>query len=124
MSPNNGLFWRMSYQHPVNFRDILDGLSNTLMIGEDVPKYNYHSAWFFSNGDYCSCHRPLNYLPKTAPTGPGSWPTDMSFRSLHPNLVQFAAADGSVKSLRDNVDFTQYRALCTRAGAETVPTAP
>jgi prepilin-type N-terminal cleavage/methylation domain-containing protein len=120
-SPNNGLFWRMSFMHPVNFGQITDGLSNTLMIGEDVPKFNYHSAWFFSNGDYCSCHRPLNFFAKPAPTSFGTWPRDMGFRSQHANVVQFALADGSVHALRDNIDHTQYRALCTRAGGEQVP---
>lgn len=122
---NNGLFWRQSWQNPVNFRDILDGLSSTLMIGEDVPKWNYHSAWFFSNGDYCSCHRPINFFAKPAPpnnaTGQNFWPRDMGFRSQHPGVCQFAAADGSIHALRENIDHTQYRALCTRAGGETVP---
>ncbi len=120
VSPNNGLFWRMNYQHPVNFAQITDGLSNTLMIGEDVPKYNYHSAWFYSNGDYCSCHRPLNFFAKPAPTNNSTWPRDMSFRSQHPGAVQFAIADGSVQIVRDNVDFSHFRALCTRAGGETI----
>jgi hypothetical protein len=123
-SPNNGLFWRRNYRHPVNFAQITDGLSNTLMIGEDVPWFNFHSTWFYSNGDYCSCHRPLNFFAKPPPPndahGPETWPRDMGFRSQHPGVVQFAYADASVHVLRSNIDHTNYRALCTRALGETV----
>jgi prepilin-type N-terminal cleavage/methylation domain-containing protein len=117
-SPNNGMFWRNSWQNPVKFSQITDGLSNTLMIGEDIPAHNNHSAWTYSNGSYCSCHAPLNYFPN--PPTPDNWPTVMGFRSLHPGIVQFVAADGSVHALSDALDHDVYRGLCTRAGGEAV----
>ena len=58
----NGLFYRNRYRERMLLRDILDGTSNTFMVGEDVPQQNNHSAWAFSNGDYASCHAPLNYF--------------------------------------------------------------
>jgi hypothetical protein len=121
---NNGMFWRRSWKNPIHVRDVLDGTSNTFMIGEDVPKFNYHSAWFFSNGDYCSCHRPLNFFAKPPPpddaTGHHHWPRDMGFRSQHPGISQFALVDGSVRGVRQNIDRDQYRAFCTRAGGESI----
>ena len=109
----------------MRFNNITDGLSNTLMIGEDVPKYNQHSAWFYSNGDYCSCHMPLNYIPGKWGISATSadWPKVMGFRSQHANLVQFAAADASVHAIRDNINHDLHRALCTRELGEqaTIP---
>jgi prepilin-type N-terminal cleavage/methylation domain-containing protein/prepilin-type processing-associated H-X9-DG protein len=117
--PNcNGLFWRHSYRNRFTFADILDGTSNTLMLGEDVPRENDHSAWAYSNGDYASCHQPINFFPK--PPAPANWPIVMSFRSRHPGGAQFCLADGSVRFFRQTISHNLYRALSTRRGGETV----
>ena len=60
----SGLFYRNDYQEPVAFRKVTDGTSQTLMLGEDLPRHNYHSAAFYSNGDYASCSAPLNFKPE------------------------------------------------------------
>jgi prepilin-type processing-associated H-X9-DG protein len=112
----NGLFFRNSYLVKISLSDINDGLSNTLMIGEDVPEQNHHSAAFYSNGDYASCHAPLNYFPN--PPDPDNWPRVMSFRSRHPGGVNFCLADGSVRFIADSIPRLQYQRLCTRAGKE------
>jgi prepilin-type processing-associated H-X9-DG protein len=91
------------------------------MIGEDVPFYNYHSAWLYANGDYCSCHAPLNYFPH--PPQPAYWPNAMGFRSYHPTGANFCVADGSVRIVRQGLNHRTYRALCTRHGGETVSLA-
>ena len=55
----NGLFWRVTHREPVSFASVTDGLSNTLMIGEDVPSQNHHSAAFYANGDwFAMSHSP------------------------------------------------------------------
>jgi prepilin-type N-terminal cleavage/methylation domain-containing protein len=118
-SPNNGMFWRESYKDVVYLAMLRDGQSNTLMIGEDIPAHNNHSAWAYSNGDYSSCHAPLNYLPKT-PT-PGTWPKVMGFRSQHPGVVHFVTADATLIRLYDGIDHDTYRAGCTRDGQEQLP---
>ena len=46
----------------------------------------------------------------------GQW----AFRSNHPGGGNFAFADGSVKFIKDSVNYQAYRALGTRAGAETL----
>lgn len=113
----NGLFYRNNYQEPVTFKSITDGLSNTLMVGEDMPLHNWHSAAFYANGDYASCHAPLNYKPE--PPVPADWPNMMGFRSEHPGGVHFALADASVHFISDSIDPFLYRALSTRNGGET-----
>jgi hypothetical protein len=114
---NNGLFFRNSYQLRLTLAKIIDGTSNTLMIGEDVPDHNIHSAAFYSNGDYVSSHAPINFFPQ--PPDPGNWPRVMSFRSRHPGGVQFAVADASVRFFPQNTDRLLYQQLCTRDGRET-----
>lgn len=111
-----GIFWRHSHQSPTRFRDIIDGTSHTFLIGEDVPKHNNHSAAFYCNGDYASCHAPLNYMPN--PPTPDNWPMVMSFRSLHPGGAQFAKADGSVNFIAETIDSKIYQSLSTKAGGE------
>ena len=57
-----GIFFRQSWQAPVNLKHVTDGTSNTLMVGEDIPAYNKHSAAYYANGSWCSCNIPLNFL--------------------------------------------------------------
>ncbi|MFM8270982.1 MAG: DUF1559 domain-containing protein [Gemmata sp.] len=112
----SGLFYRNSYQEPIAFSKITDGLSNTFMIGEDVAAWNVHTAAFFSNGDYSSCHVALN----TFPTDPTYWPLAISFRSLHKGGANFCMADGSVRFVADSINVVLYRQLATKAGGEVV----
>jgi prepilin-type N-terminal cleavage/methylation domain-containing protein len=114
----NGLFYRNSYQDQVRMAVITDGTAQTFMVGEDVPFHNIHSAAYFANGDYASCHAPLNYFPK--PPTPAVWQNTISFRSYHPAGAQFCMADGSVHFIAQNINHALYRQLSTKAGGETV----
>ena len=113
-----GIFWRHSYINTVSIADIRDGTSNTFLIGEDVPYHNQHSAAYYANGDYASCHAPPNYMPN--PPTPANWPMVMSFRSLHPGGVGFGMADGSVRFVSDSIDIVLYQSFSTKAGGEVV----
>jgi prepilin-type N-terminal cleavage/methylation domain-containing protein/prepilin-type processing-associated H-X9-DG protein len=113
---NGGLFFRNSGALKITLVKITDGTSNTLMIGEDVPSENIHSAAFYANGDYASTHAPLNFFPY--PSDPGNWPRVISFRSRHPGGASFCLADGSVRFIPDTVDRLTYQRLSTRAGKE------
>jgi prepilin-type processing-associated H-X9-DG protein len=110
------MFFRNSYQVLIKFAQITDGLSNTLAVGEDVSSQNEHGAAFYANGDYASCHAPLNTFFQ--PPQPANWPVVISFRSRHMGGVNFCAADGSVHFLSDTMDRLTYMELCTRAGNE------
>ncbi|HUE72325.1 MAG TPA: DUF1559 domain-containing protein [Pirellulaceae bacterium] len=112
----NGLFFRTTYREPQRFSDVTDGMSNTFMVGEDVPEHNDHSAAFYANGDYASCHAPLNFFPR--PPDPKNWPDVMSFRSRHPRGAQFCIGDGSVRFVGETINHATYRALSTKNGQE------
>lgn len=113
----NGLFYRNTFQEPISLEQVTDGLSNTYMVGEDIPTHNYHSTAFYSNGDYASCHAPLNFKPQ--PPIPKNWPDVMSFRSEHPGGAHFAMADASVQYVSEDIDYCVYRATSTKAEGET-----
>lgn len=117
----NGLFWRFSYYDPINFKKVSDGLSNTLMVGEAVVEQDFHSAAYFSDGDWASCNMQLNYFVQATPEEIKNdyWFDVRGFRSLHPGGVHFALADASVQFISEDVDHLVYRAMSTRDGGET-----
>jgi hypothetical protein len=61
-----GLFWRYSHLKTIRFKNVVDGLSKTFLAGEDLPRYNNHSALYHGNGDYSSTHFP----PQCETAGP------------------------------------------------------
>jgi prepilin-type N-terminal cleavage/methylation domain-containing protein len=119
--PCGGLLYRVTYQWPVSQRYIQDGLSNTLMLGEDVPEVNYHSAAFYANGDWASCHAPINFYPK--PPRPDDWWDVIGFRSRHSGGAYFCLADGAVRFVHQSIEHDLYRALSTRNGGESAKRA-
>ena len=114
----NGLFWRNSYQYPGRFETMREGASNTMMIGEDVPEFNWHAMWSYSNGDSSSTYAPLNYMPD--PPDPVTWWEMRGFRSRHPGGASFCFADGSVHFISETIALDIYRGLSTRNGREVI----
>ncbi len=117
----NGLFWKMGYYDPIEFRQVSDGLSNTFMVGEAVVEQDLHAMAYFSDGDWASCNMQLNYFhPDVTQPADTWWFEVRGFRSLHPGGVQFAMADASVQFIVEGIDHSTYRALSTKDGGETV----
>jgi prepilin-type processing-associated H-X9-DG protein len=103
-----------------NRSDVIDGLTNTLMIGEDVPQFDRWCSWPYSNNAYSTCAIPLNVRPvRGSNYAPSWWPNVQSFRSRHPGGGNFAWCDGSVRFMTDSIDLSVYRAAATIAGRET-----
>lgn len=118
----NGFFWRMSYYEPVAFKSVQDGLSNTLLVGESVVDQDYHSAAYFSDGDWAAANMQLNFFANGDPDQIRNdfWADVRGFRSLHPGGVQFVMGDASVQFLAEGIDHQVYRGLATRDGGEVV----
>ncbi len=108
----NGTFWRVNFAKLPRLADYVDGTSQTVIIGEDLPVYNSRSAWCYSNGDWCSVNIPLNLKPLTP--DPDYWPDAMGFRSNHSGGVNFVLADGSTRMIQERIDQRIMRALGTR----------
>jgi prepilin-type processing-associated H-X9-DG protein len=122
LNQGDGVFYRMDYQNRRRLSDIKDGLSNTFMIGEDMPEKNRWCSWPYASHAYGTCAIPPNYnkYPNGTDLKPGDWYNTHSFRSSHPGGLQFAFADGSVRFITSDIDLTLYRALSTINGRERV----
>jgi uncharacterized protein DUF1559 len=92
-------------------RDVRDGTSQTLAIGERMFEWNgRQNHWFWAdsgsliaNGQY-----------------PMSSRQHRTFASFHEGGGFFLFADGQVRFLSENIDMTTYRALFTIANNEIV----
>ncbi|MGI9472886.1 MAG: DUF1559 domain-containing protein [Rubripirellula sp.] len=110
----NGLFYGNSRHR---FRDILDGLSQTLMVGERDGRLG-GSVWHgFIHDANAGAARVIGASdhPPNSPVGHFE-----DFRSYHPGGAQFILSDGSVRMLTQFIDEDVYHALTTRANKEVI----
>ncbi len=127
LEQGDGIFWRADIRSGrLQIRAIIDGTSNTFMIGEDIPDMILWNAWSYANGATGTCAIPPNvgvYVPPLTQTTTdiGDWPERYSFRSRHDGGLNFAMADGSVHFVSQDLAIATYRALATIAGEEVVP---
>ena len=92
----DGILWQSDIRFNINQDSVKDGLSNTFLIGEDVPQQNRWCSWPYANNAYGTSTIPPNFT--WADTN--WWPNTWSFRHDHPAGLQFAFADGSVHFIR------------------------
>jgi type II secretory pathway pseudopilin PulG len=129
------------YQSRVGFRQVTDGTSNTLAVGEIIVGpdtstkidlrgkiFDSESGAVFFNTVYTpntsvgdGMYGPYCVETTRAPCGPSTYTNKyISLRSHHVGGVQVTLADGSVRFLSDNINLATYRALSTIAGSETI----
>ncbi len=113
----NGMICAQQAHYPVRLKNVTDGLSRTMMVGEDLPSHNHHTMWSFSNGDSSSTCPSLNFSLNRP--DPKAWWDMRGFRSLHPGGVNFAFADGSVIFVNEDINFQLYRAMSTISQRDT-----
>ena len=87
LNNGDGLMWRTDYLRPMQDADVRDGLSNTFLLGEDLPEKNLWCSWPYANNPYGTCTIPPNYTYRD----PNWWPNTHSFRSPPPYGVEFRA---------------------------------
>jgi prepilin-type processing-associated H-X9-DG protein len=110
---------------PEKIANILDGLSNTIFIGErhtishltrgpfwanSFNLYTGGAAWPFSITlleDYDTCQAAIN-----------SNYCKYGWGSFHPGGISFLFGDGSVRSVNKSIDMRVFMALSTIAGRE------
>lgn len=120
-SKGDGIFYRRDFLRPLRLSDIHDGISATLMIGEDVPALTQWCSWPYANNATGTCAIPPNVKTPWGGDYPvWNWQNNESFRSRHPGGLQFAWADGSVQFISNTIDLQIYRSLATIQGDETV----
>ena len=122
---NNGVFY---YQSHHSNRDVSDGLSQTIFIGEVVDTATKSSANLWTRGARDKdCHRttynPINtvdYETWGYPYTSGSYYIASAFASRHAGGANFGFGDGHVEFLSETIDMIVYQSMSTRAGGETI----
>jgi prepilin-type N-terminal cleavage/methylation domain-containing protein/prepilin-type processing-associated H-X9-DG protein len=109
--------------------DCIDGTSSTLLIGETLPRYMCHFAYFDSHLNCASTNTPPNYgysLRHQCPQYPdpnrdGTCNMFMSgFNSLHPGGVQMGFVDGGVRFIHETIDYRIWNFLGHRDDGEAI----
>lgn len=113
----DGMFYHNS---KVAIRNITDGTTNTLMLGErrtDVT-LGWFSTWpgMVSEGD--AAFQRIQGSADHVPNAPNGHFDD--FSSHHTGGAQFCLGDGSVRFVSENVDHGVYQSLATIQGGEVV----
>jgi len=114
----------------INMAAIIDGTSNTIMLGESKPREHDHllgNNWATFNGgmNMVGTITPMNY---SSPLRDGyawcdsnvalrlnyNWNVSFAFKSNHSQGCNFVFADGSVHFLNQNIDHRTYNLLGCR----------
>jgi len=123
------------------FRDIIDGESQVIAFGEQLPHKGDHSrnGWLSFNSNWTATTSPVNYpivgigdsgfawYGQNAPLNPFScthfanWMTSEGFKSQHKGGAQFVLCDGSVQFLSENIDYITYQRLGCRRDGQPLP---
>ncbi len=129
----SGVFSRSAWAAAL--KEIEDGTSNTIMMGEIRPStaaHNWINGWTLSEGMWFATTAPLNYETSPAVTGVPQpekrrWDDDFNaahgFKSRHAGGVNFVFCDGSVHFLSESIDYTNYQRLGARSDSESVTEA-
>lgn len=125
----DGVFFPIS---KIGLKDITDGSSNTILIGEAVPATDADFSgredsdssntrkdhWYFG-GDDLDVNR--DYSEVVGSTGLRmNGPEELSFGSQHPGGSQFVLGDGSVRFITETIDADNYRRLGNRHDGEII----
>lgn len=114
----------------VRMADIIDGTSNTLLLGEISrfmptnycnPSSHSYRTWIRGNnggsGTTKNISYPINFMFYNCSNNFN----DMSMMSHHPGGAQFALGDASVRFIPQTIDFTVYRLAASMGSGELAP---
>ncbi|MCR9117654.1 MAG: DUF1559 domain-containing protein [bacterium] len=101
------------------FRDITDGTSNTMMIGERGMEFNRAALWIGRHSSNAAAigfanwriNTPYNGASSGSGTNDGNC-TRHAFGSSHPTGANFAMMDGSVRFLAETIETDPAMAKC------------
>lgn len=118
---NNGMF--PAVNKSTKFRDVADGLSQTLMLGERTGDPNAYYGWWavgVGTDGHALGDSGMDVWDGFHNGTPGDRASLTHFWSMHPGGAHFVLGDGSVRFIAYDVDYRTISALATRAAAEVV----
>ncbi|MGD9126568.1 MAG: DUF1559 domain-containing protein [Planctomycetia bacterium] len=119
-----GIFGRS--RAAIRFRDVTDGLTQTIMAGETIPSHQIWNGVFVINFPLAPTNIPINKMVSDDGQHGGhvvkKWASTSGYKSYHPGGAHLMMGDGSVHFVPDTIDYRLYNDLGTRAGGELVRT--
>lgn len=131
--PLTGMFARLGY-HRVSMKDVTDGTSHTILLGETLVDRSAHSLdnarnsrryWAGNDtglahgGTLASINWSVNPAINSCSAGPKfyrfNFHVTMGFESNHPGGANFCMTDGSVRFLNDDINFRSFQLLGTKS---------
>jgi len=106
------------YSVQVKRKQIIDGTSKTLLLGEVEDCTMPNNRWWFGlrhQDSMRSTDNPVNTSPGAGVIAQG---VNGAFGSQHPGGAMFALVDGSVRFVEESIDLSLYRLLGQRASAQ------
>ena len=112
-----GFFGRFAVSQRI--AGVVDGMSNTIMVGETIPDHCNWMGAFAQNFPLSSEMIPLNQL--NAPYNvPATYYLACGYKSRHSGGCNFLFGDGRVRFIKQSINYTVYNQLGTANGAEVV----
>lgn len=115
----NGMLF---FASATNFKDVSDGSSNTLIMGERTVDKSRDYGWDICSGtegdSWLNAGHGFYFGNPNPP--PGAVPDDQHFWSVHPGGGHFLKVDGSARFVSYSIDKDLFLGLSTRAGGETL----
>lgn len=130
--PNHrGIFNYLGNTPGITMSDIIDGTSNTVMMGHTaIISSSTSLVWCSSTGAVNGTSLPINFALKICKNTPGmavnscnglasSW-MSRGFQSFHPGGTVSVMSDASVQFVPETIDLRVHNALGSRAGGESI----
>ncbi len=127
----SGMFNRLGA--PIRLAQILDGTTNTILVGEINPTCHDHTAgWWHING-MGTAHASTSVPPNDMTTCPNSnrvtnpactaqcnWNYSWGFKSTHAGGLHVLLGDGTVRFINESLDYNTWQRLGGRADGNNV----
>jgi hypothetical protein len=118
--PANGVF---EFDKGIRIAEILDGTSNTLLIGEKNVPLNMFGSYPLDCGIYDG-HNPVCNTRAAGPSFPLSTSYQdqgWKFGSYHPSICQFVFCDGAVRPIVNSINPYVLGLLAQRNDGQVIP---
>jgi prepilin-type N-terminal cleavage/methylation domain-containing protein len=117
-----------AWRRKVKLKDITDGLTKTIFVGEVRPACSLHVArgWATTNNGcgFVSTLVPINFDSCNESTTidgcrrPCNYNAELGFKSAHPGGANFSMGDASIQFISENIDMKTYSYLGDKADGQ------